>query len=180
MRFLFVRVCSGKDIMQAFEAIHRRVSIRKYSDKPVSRALLRKIVDAGRRAPTAMGVEPWRFVVVMSPERIRRLGHAVAPCDFVKEAAACIAVYCKQTKYWLEDGCAATENMLLAVTASGLGACWIAGESEPWFRQINAVIRPAKGYHLVSLVALGWPNEKIKQIKKHKLADVIRWEKFTP
>lgn len=164
--------------MQTIEAIRQRVSVREYEPKPIAKTLLRGLVDAGRRAPTAMGEEPWEFVVVTRAEVIEEIGAAVTPCDFVKKAAAVIAVYCRETKYWLEDGCAATENILLAARDFGLGSCWIAGESEPWGAGVSKILTPARGYKLVSLISLGWPRKIEAQVKKRSLAGVLHWEKF--
>ncbi|HUU70189.1 MAG TPA: nitroreductase family protein, partial [Planctomycetota bacterium] len=50
--------------MDALEAIAKRRSVRKYKTTPVPRELIEKVIDAGRRAPTAMNVQPWEFVVV--------------------------------------------------------------------------------------------------------------------
>ncbi|MBN1688012.1 MAG: nitroreductase family protein [Candidatus Omnitrophica bacterium] len=164
--------------METYDAIRKRASVREYQTKSVERAILEKLVDAGRRAPTAMGVEPWEFVVVTKPETVKGLGKAVTPCDFVQTAAACIAVYCKETKYFLEDGCAATQNILLAAADIGLGACWIAGEREPWAKGINRTLKAPKDYHLVSMVALGWPAKETEQVKNRSLENVIRWESW--
>ena len=50
--------------MNTLEAISKRTSIRGYKLRPISKDVLEKLVDAGRRAPTARAVEPWRFVML--------------------------------------------------------------------------------------------------------------------
>jgi len=164
--------------MGAFNVMAKRVSVRKYKKKAVPRMWVKKIVDAGRRAPTAMGVEPWEFVAVTKKEIVRKLGEEVAPCHFVKDAACCILVFCKETKYYLEDGCAATENMLLAAADLGLGGCWIAGEKEPWGKGLYGLLKMPKRFHWVSMVALGWPDENVKQKRNRSLREVLHWETF--
>ena len=100
--------------METYEAIKKRVSIREYEKKPVDKKDLERLVDAGRRAATARAVEPWEFIVITEPMLLSEIGEAVSPNGaFLKEAAACIVIVANETKYYLEDCCAATENILL-------------------------------------------------------------------
>jgi nitroreductase len=164
--------------MQTFEAICGRASVREYLARPVDKEILEKLVDAGRRAPTARAVEPWEFIVITERGTLTQLGEIAPNGSFIKGAAACIAVLCKDTKYYLEDGCAATENILLAAADSGLGACWVAGDKKPYAPQIINMLAAPPDCRLVSLVSLGWPKEKPAQVKNRQLKEIIHYEKF--
>jgi nitroreductase len=50
--------------------------------------------------------------------------------NIIAQAAVCVAVLCKDTKYYLEDGCYASQNILVAARGHGLGACWVAGDKK--------------------------------------------------
>ena len=89
-----------------------------------------------------------------------------------------ILVFCKDGDYYLEDGSAATENLLLAAHISGLGACWIAGEKQPFTEALGKLLKVPKKHRLVSLVSLGYSAEKPEKITKRKLSEVLHWEKF--
>lgn len=164
--------------MQTFEAIAKRASVREYQTKPISKDILEKLVDAGRRAPTARGIEPWEFVVVTDKKILTQLGQIANTGPFIKDASCCIAIFCQDTKYYLEDGCAATENILLAAADLGLGACWVAGDKKPYVGEISQVLGVSSGLKLISLISLGWSDKEIPQVKKRQLKDVIHWEKF--
>ena len=164
--------------METFDSISKRASVREYQSKPVEKRLLEKLVDAGRRAPTARAVEPWEFVIIQNKETLTKLGNIASNGSFIKQAAACIAVFCKQTKYYLEDGCAATENILLAAADFGLGGCWVAGDKKPYVDQVRELLKAAADLKLVSLVSLGWPKKKLEQRKTRSLQEVLRWECF--
>lgn len=164
--------------METFDSITKRVSVREYQTKPIEKALLEKLVDAGRRAPTARAVEPWEFVVIQNRETLNKLGQIANTGSFIKDAASCIAVFCQDTKYYLEDGCAATENILLAVQDLGLGACWVAGDKKPYVNEVAKLLNVPEDLKLVSLISLGWPKKEIKQRKARSLSNVIHWEKF--
>jgi len=164
--------------METFDAISQRASIREYQTKSIGKELLEKLVDAGRRAPTARAVEPWEFVAITNKETLKKLGQIANTGPFIKDAGASIAVFCQDTKYYLEDGCAATENILLAAADLGLGACWVAGEKKPYVNEIAQVLKVPLNFKLISLISLGWPKKEVKQIKHRELKDVIHWEKF--
>ncbi|MEA3328861.1 MAG: nitroreductase family protein [Candidatus Omnitrophota bacterium] len=164
--------------METFESIVKRTSIRQYRDRPIEKPLLEKLVDAARRAPSARAVEPWEFVVIENKETLTRLGQTASSGVFIKDAVACIAVFCKETKYYLEDGCAATENILLAAADLGLGACWVAGDKKPYADEVSKLLNAPPGLKLVSLVSLGWPKEEDKREKVRSLQDVIHWERL--
>ena len=164
--------------METFDSISKRVSVREYRSNPISKNLLEKLVDAGRCAPTARAVEPWEFVVVTDKEILLKLGGIATSGSFIKGATACIAIFCKDTKYYLEDGCAATENILLAAADLGLGACWVAGDKKPYADEVTKFLGAPSDLKLVSLISLGWAKKEAGQVKSRKLEDVIHWERF--
>ncbi len=164
--------------METFDAICKRASIRQYQDKEIPKEMLEKLVDAGRRAPTARAVEPWEFIVVVEKETLKKLGKLIETGVFLKDAAACVVIFCKETKYFLEDGSAATENVLLAAADAGLGACWIAGDKKPYAGDVAQLLNVPSSFKLISLIALGWPLKPILQRKLRALKEVIHWEKF--
>ena len=166
--------------MDAIEALKLRRSIREYKDKTIPKDILEKIVEAARFAPTARNVQPWEFIVITKPETLKKIAELAENGRFVAEARACIAIFCSDTKYYLEDGCAATENLLLAATAKGIASCWVAGDKKPYCSQISNLLNAPAALKLVSLIALGYPtSEKVfRTIDKRSLSDVIHWEKF--
>jgi len=164
--------------MDALEAIRERRSIRKYKPDAIPKEMLEQLVDAGRLAATARNEQPWEFVVVTDKEVLKKLGGLADHGPFIADAAACIAVFCKDGKYYLEDGCAATENILIAVAALHLGACWVAGDKKPYCPAVAELLGVPEGYRLISLLALGYEVEPTPVKKKRELSDVIHWEKF--
>ena len=166
--------------MDAIEAIKTRRSIREYQDKTIPKDILEKIVDAARFAPTARGIEPWEFVVVTKTETLKKIGDLADHGRFIAQAKACIAVFCQDTKYYLEDGCAATENIFIGATALGIASCWVAGDKKSYCSQINNLLNVPPSFKLVSLISLGYPKSKenFRVIDKRSLIQLIHWEKF--
>jgi nitroreductase len=162
------------------EVLKKRRSIRSYKDKPIAKAILEQIIDTARYAPTARNLQPWEFVVITLPDSLRKISELTDNGKFIRQAKACIAVFCQDTKYYLEDGCAATVNILLAATALGIGSCWVAGDKKPYCSQIIELLNVPASFKLVSLVALGYPEpaDSFREADKKGLSELIHREKF--
>jgi nitroreductase len=73
--------------------------------------------------------------------------------------------------------CSATENILLAARAHGLGSCWVAGDKKPYAAEICGLVGEPPSYKLVSLIPIGHPAESPEKAKR-PLSDVLHWEKY--
>jgi nitroreductase len=165
--------------MDALDAIKKRCSIREFKEKPIPEEIIKEIVNAGRLAPTGRGEEPWEFIIIREKEIRQRIAQiAKTNGSFIAQVPVCIAVFCKPTKYYLEDGSVATENILISATSFGIGSCWVAGDKKPYCEEIRKILNVPEGYKLVSLIALGYPLKKPVPKQKRKLDDVLHWEKF--
>ena len=161
--------------MDALEAIRKRRSVRNYTGDPIPREDLEKIVDAGRLAATGNNKQPWDFIVVTNQEMIHKLKVAAKWMD---KAGAIIAVVLDPTsRWWLEDGSAAVENMLIASTALGYGSCWLEGYTLPLEDEFKKLLGVPDDKRLLTLVPIGVPVEWPSKEKK-SLAEVIHWEKY--
>jgi nitroreductase len=161
--------------MDALEAIRRRRSVRKYTGESIPRADLEKIVDAGRLAATGSNQQPWDFIIVTDRGMIDRLKVA-AP--WMEKAGAIIAVVMDPaSRWWIEDGSAAVENMLIASTALGYGSCWLEGYTLPREEEFKLLLGVPKEKRLLTLVPIGVPAEWPTKEKK-SLAEVAHWERY--
>lgn len=165
--------------MDAIEALKTRRSVRKYLEKPVPKEIIEDILDTARLAPSANNIQPWEFVVVTNAELRQKIAQITDYGKFIAHAPVCIIVFCKDTKYYLEDGSAATENILVAARAYGLGTCWVAGDKKRYVDQIRELVGVPADYKLVSLVSLGYPAETPSPPAKRKLTEMVHWEKFS-
>jgi nitroreductase len=163
--------------MDAIEALKTRRCIRAYTEQPVPREVVEDIIDCGRLAATACNEQPWEFVVIDSPQRLRDIAQITDYGRFIATAGVCVIVLCKDTKYYLEDGSSATQNILVAARAHGLGACWVAGDKKAYAERIRREVGAPEGYKVVSLVSIGHPAEQPSKTKR-PLGEVIHWEKF--
>jgi nitroreductase len=163
--------------MDAYETILARRSVRKYKPDPVPRELLERVIDAGRLAPTALNEQPWEFVVITEREKLRALAGITDHGKFIADAGACIVVLSRPCKYYLEDGSAASTQLMLGARALGLGTCWVAGDKKPYAARIVALCGAPSDYRLVSLIAIGYAVEDDIRPKR-SLEDVGHWGAF--
>lgn len=116
--------------MDALEAIMTRRSIRKYTDEPVTDEEVQTLLKAAMAAPSAANKQPWHFVVVRD-RALREAFTKFHPHSAMLPDAALGILVCGDTKlelptgYWVQDCSAATQNLLLAAHALGLGAVWL-------------------------------------------------------
>ena len=161
--------------MDALEAIQKRRSVREFTGESIPRDDIEKIVDAGRMAATGYNRQPWDFIVITDQAMIDKLKVAAR---WMEKAATIIAVALDPTtKYWLEDGSAAVENMLIASTALGYGSCWLEGYTLPHEEEFKELLGVPDNCRLLTLVPIGVPVEWPTQEKK-PLTEVLHWEKY--
>ena len=161
--------------MDVFEAIQQRRSVRSYTGAPIPRPDLEKIVDAGRLAATGHNCQPWDFIVITEPAMIERMGLVR---QWMAEAGAIIAIVLDpSTRFWLEDGSAAAQNMLLACTGLGYGSCWVEGGVISVEEELKGLLGVPSDRRLLILVTVGEPAEWPSKQKK-SLEEVLHWGRF--
>ena len=163
--------------MDAIECLRTRRSARAYGPGEIDKKTIEDIVDCGRLAASAINIQPWKFVAVTERETLAKIASMTDHGKFIADASCCIAVFCEPVKYYLEDGSAATENILLAAHAHGLASCWVAGDKKPYCPDIRDLLGLPNAYTLVSLIAVGHARSAPSPSKK-SLDEVLCWEHF--
>jgi nitroreductase len=161
--------------MDALEAIRKRRSVRDFTGEAIPREDLEKIVDAGRLAPSGYNNQPWDFIVITNRATIEKLKVAA---QWMDKAGAVIAVVMDPSaRFWLEDGAAAIENILIASTALGYGSCWLEGYTLPREEEFKHLLHVPNEKRLLTLIPIGipltWPTKD-----KKSLEEVIHWEHY--
>ena len=173
--------------MEVFKAIKERRSVRAFTPEMVSEEEIMKIIDAARWAPSAGNIQPWEFIIVRRPEIKRGLSAAALNQTFIEEAPVVIVVCANEnrsswgygergrTLYCLQDTAAATQNMLLAAYALGLGTCWVGAFREEGVRRVLNIPR---GVRPVAIVPVGHPAEKPRPRPRRSLREIVHYETF--
>ncbi|WP_026486490.1 nitroreductase family protein [Caldanaerobius polysaccharolyticus] len=161
------------------ELLKTRRSVRAFIDKPIPKEVLEDIVDCGRLAPSGRNGQPWHFVVITDKDALRYISEQATYGKFIKDAAACIIVYCeKDNNHHLEDGAAATENIIIAAKAYGIGTCWVAGYDRTYEQAINKYLGIPENLRMISIIPMGYPAAEPRMPQKRSLDEVIHWERY--
>ena len=164
--------------MDVLEAIRNRRSIRRYRDEPVPEDVLGQVLEAGRWAPSSANRQPWEFVVVRE-EQVRATLADMAPFGgFMAEAPVTVAVIIdpQGSNHAVEDGAAASQNILLAAHALGLGSCWIGSYGSSYEDSAKAVLGVPANRRLLSLISLGYAAES-PEVGRKALGEVVSYER---
>ncbi len=172
--------------MNIYNTLISRRTIRKFQQKPIELSFLKRLVNAGRLAPSAGNLQPLEyFVAVDNILREKIFPHVkwakyIAPEGNPKEnekpAAYIIILVNKETyfpAYFQYDVGASAQNITLAALEKGIGCCWIGSFNR---KKIEDILKIPKNYSADLVLALGYPKEnpqyfdidKGKSIKYHK------------
>lgn len=161
--------------------IATRTSIRDYEARPVEKEKIEKMLRAAMAAPTAMNKQPWHFVVVDQRNVLDALAGANPYAKMLKKAPLAIVVCGNTDKmiegggrdFWIQDASAATENLLLAAHAMGLGAVWTgAYPSEERCISISKVLSLSDNLIPLNMIVVGYPAEHPQPKQKFKEENV--------
>ncbi len=154
----------------ALECIMTRASVRSYTDKQVDDSLINKVLRAGMAAPTAANQQPWQFVVVTDQNLKDSITAAfeyskmVAHCSFAVVVCGDMDNLFKgdspEGGYWEQDCSAASENMLLAAHALGLGGVWCGVYPiKERIQTLRGILKLPDNLMPLNIMAFGYPAQ---------------------
>lgn len=162
------------------EAILSRRSIRKFQNKEISNEDIHKVLKAGMNAPSAGNEQPWHFIIIDNRNLLNQIADFHPYAKMLYEAPLAIMV-CgdpsleKHKHYWPVDCSAATENMLLAIHALGLGGVWIGVyPREHRMKKLKEMLHIPDPIQPFAIIALGYPAEQKPPANRY-LADRIHY-----
>ena len=160
--------------MELMEAILTRRSIRHFKPDPIPEDLVNKLLQAAMQAPSAANAQPWHFIVIDDRFLLEQVTtfHPAAGC--LRLAPMAILV-CgdnqleKRPDRYILDCSAATQNMLLAAHAQGLGAVWLGIHPEHLrIEKISRMLHLPAHVHPLALVAVGYPERTLEPADRFK------------
>lgn len=162
-----------------------RRSIRTFRPGEISDEVIQQILEVAMAAPSAVGKDPWRFVVVRNRSTLLRLTQALPHGQMLATASLGMVVcgdlevaHDRQLSYLLQDCSAAMENLLLAVHYLGLGACWLGVHPrEERVQAIKQILGLPASVIPVAGVAIGYPTE-VKEPRTRFKREYVHWEKW--
>lgn len=165
--------------MDVLEAIRSRRSVRSYRGDPVPEDVLTQVLEAGRWAPSSGNRQPWEFVVVREEKVRLRLAEMAPFGRFMAEAPVTVAVVVdpQGSSHAVEDGAAASQNILLAAHALGLGSCWIGSYGSSYEDSAKDVLGIPPSRRILSLISVGYAAES-PRAGRRDLSEVVSYERY--
>lgn len=159
----------------AIENIMTRASVRSYTDQPVEEEKIETILRAAMAAPTAVNKQPWHFVVVTDKERLSAIEQYSSPLAIVVCGDMNKTMSGAAKEFWLTDTSLASENILLAAHALGLGAIWTAVyPNEERMRQVRVALQLPENLIPLNTIIIGYAAEKLQPKDKWKPENITR------
>jgi nitroreductase len=168
-------------LMNTLEAIKERRSIRQFTDEPIGKDALEKLLDAARWAPTASNQQRWRFVVVTSPT-VKELIKNFSPGIFAVPAAF-IVICVEKTPdagtqaevTYLADCAIAAQNIMLAAYEMGIGSCLALAYSKV---AVKEILNLPENVEVLLVVTLGYPAESPKPPPRRELSQIAFLDEY--
>jgi nitroreductase len=145
--------------MDLFETVEKRRSIRKFKPNPIPDKDLKKILEAGRLAPSGGNRQPWSFIVVRKPETKKKLAAVANLQRFIADADTVLIALgdpAVSKSLYKQDPMIAIEHMVLASTALGYGTCWIGAFNE---NDVKEIAKVPENMTVIALLPIGVPDE---------------------
>jgi nitroreductase len=163
--------------MDAFETIRTMLAVRRYQDRPVPEATLRRVVEAGRLTGSAKNLQPWHFIVVRDRQTLRKLGALARTGAHVAQAAAAVVVAIDKTPFAVSDASRAIQSMLLAAWAEGVGSNWVGFGG---LEDVKTLLGIPARLGLLAILPLGYPAGAVGKGRKDRkpLGTVAHRERF--
>jgi nitroreductase len=182
--------------MEFSQAIDKRKSIRSFENKPVPKALLRKLIKDAAKAPSSGNWQPWEFHVIVSGkirDKVSRILNKVLAKErneisklsgklqkvihgFYGDLGGCqniIFVYMDKNENWsnrdskIMSVSAAVENLMLSAVNNGLGTCWV-GSFRVVQKDISSVLGICENKELVAGILVGYPKKGYRPLRREK------------
>jgi nitroreductase len=168
--------------MKVFEAIKKRRSVRAYKPEPVSEESLKRILEAGRLAPSAHNAQEWKFIVVRDSKKREELAEAAGQ-SFIGKAPVIIVLVSLDPEHIMSGGSPAFavdlgiagEHIALQAVEEGLGTCWIGAFSQ---EKVKEILEIPENYKVVALLPLGYPADQPGPKIRKNFEEVVSFEKF--
>jgi nitroreductase len=163
-----VDVTPPKGTLDAITAIMTRHSIREYTQHPVPEDLIKILVEAGMCAPSAFNERSQEFIVINDRKILEAIYNLNPKALQIKRASVAIMVCGNQDKekfkgqgYWQLDGSVASENILIAANAMGLGAVWTAIYPYPdRIAAVKKLLNLPEQVIPLNIIPIGYPAEQ--------------------
>ncbi len=166
--------------MEVFDCIRNRRTVREFRPDPIPEEVLRKILQAGRWAPSSSNSQPWHFVVVQDPATLKRLGEIATQGTFVANAPVVIAIVMDNAPRPQLDAGRAIQQMELVAWSEGLGTCFVGVRQEEQQRAVKSLLGIPAELELITVMPYGYRVTGTQRVgtPRKAISEMVHREKF--
>ena len=166
--------------MDVYECITSRRTVRDFKPDPIPEALVRRILQAGRRAPSSSNSQPWHFVVVQDRTTLAALGDIASQGRFIGQAPLAIAIVMDNAPRPQLDAGRALQQMELMAWSEGIGTCFVGLRAEEQQKAVKELLGIPEEMELITVLPFGYRAESSRGpgTPKKPFDEMVHWERF--
>lgn len=145
--------------MQVYDAVRSRLTVREFKPDAVPNSVIRKLLEAGRLAPSSRNLQPWHFIVIKNKDTLRRIAEIASSGRFIADAPMAIAIAMENADRAELDAGRALQQMELVAWEEGLGACFVGLRVAEQNRAVKQLLGIPESAVLVTILPLGYRKD---------------------
>ncbi|VVB84991.1 Coenzyme F420:L-glutamate ligase [uncultured archaeon] len=173
--------------MDVLEAVRNRCAVRQFKPEIITEDIIRKILEAGRWAPSPFNTQPWDFIIIKNKETLKAIARFARYSGYLEDAPMAIAVVVPPVSgkfSWVESigetrfaAAMAVQNMMLEAWELGIGSCWVSIERD----KVAEILKVPDNCFVLTVIPLGYPEiapQKHNENSRKKLEQMISYENY--
>jgi nitroreductase len=170
----------GSEEMDVYDCIRTRRTVREFKPDPVPDEIVRKILQAGRWAPSSSNTQPWHFVVMQNRETIAALGKIATQGAFLGHAPLAIAIVMESARRPQLDAGRAIQQMELMAWSEGLGTCFVGIRAAEQHHAIKTLLGIPEAMELITVLPFGYrlAGRRATGTPRKPMAEIAHSETF--
>ena len=166
--------------MDVYQCIRSRRTVRDYKPDPIPQDLVRKILQAGRWAPSSSNTQKWYFIVIQDRETLAALGKIATHGPFIGQAPLAIAVVMDDAPRPQLDAGRALQQMELMAWSEGVGMCFVGVREDNQQKAVKELLRIPEPMELITILPFGYRADapKATGTPRKAIEEIVHWERF--
>ena len=168
--------------MSVYDIVRSRLTVREFTDDPVSDEVVDKLLRAAQWAPSSRNLQPWHFIVVRDKETLRQIGGIASSGRFVADASMAIVIAMDNADRPDLDTGRALQQMELVGWEEGLGTCFVGLRVAEQNRQVKELLGIPESMELVTVLPFGYRADDSRgnmgRKNRKSLSDIAHSERF--
>ena len=166
--------------MDVYQCIRTRRTVRDYKPDSIPQDLVRKILQAGRWAPSSSNTQKWNFIVIQDRDALAALGKIATHGPFIGQAQLAVAVVMDNAPRPQLDAGRALQQMELMAWSEGVGMCFVGVREADQQKAIKELLRIPEDMELITLLPFGYRADGPKGpgTPRKAIEEIVHWERF--